>query len=41
MNQCRVLGHERFRNEIELALQIKTTPGKRGRPRKNENAKCD
>lgn len=32
--QCRVLGNERFRNEIEAALQIKATPVTRGRPRK-------
>ena len=34
LQQCRVLGNKRFRNEIEMALSIKTTPGKRGRPRK-------
>ena len=33
-NQCRVLGNERFRKEIELALDIKTTPVKQGRPKK-------
>ncbi len=33
-NQCRVLGNDRFREEIETALQIKATPRKRGRPRK-------
>lgn len=39
-NQCRVLGNERFRNEIEQALQIKTAPGKRGRPRKRDGGVC-
>jgi putative transposase len=33
-NQCRVLGNDRFREQIEAALQIKATPRKRGRPRK-------
>lgn len=33
-NQCRVLGNDRFRKEIELALNIKTTPAKQGRPKK-------
>jgi len=36
LQQCRVLGNDRFRNEIETALAIKTTPGARGRPRKND-----
>ncbi|GMR16673.1 MAG: transposase [Gammaproteobacteria bacterium] len=35
--QCRVLGNERFRNEIEAALQIKATPVTRGRPRKQSS----
>jgi len=33
-NQCRVLGNDRFRKEIELALDIKTMPKKQGRPKK-------
>jgi len=33
-NQCRVLGNDDFREQIEAALQIKATPRKRGRPRK-------
>lgn len=33
-NQCRVLGTERFRKEIEQVLKIKTTPERRGRKRK-------
>lgn len=36
LQQCRVLGNDRFRNEIERALAIKATPLKRGRPRKND-----
>ena len=36
LQQCRVLGNDRFRNEIETALAIKATPMKRGRPRKDD-----
>jgi putative transposase len=32
-----VLGGERFRQEIQIALKIRTSPGKRGRPRKTED----
>ena len=39
-DQCRVLGNERFRKEIEQALQIKTIPGKRGRPRQIDDIRC-
>jgi len=39
-NQCRVLGNECYRKEIEDALQIKATPGKRGRPKKLNEIKC-
>jgi putative transposase len=35
-NQCRVLGNDRFREQIEATLQIKATPRKRGRPRKEK-----
>jgi len=36
LQQCRVLGNDRFRNEIETALAIKATPMRRGRPRKDD-----
>jgi len=36
LQQCRVLGNDRFRNEIETALAIKAAPRKRGRPRKDD-----
>ena len=36
LQQCRVLGNDRFRSEVETALAIKATPGKRGRPRKDD-----
>ncbi len=35
LQQCRELGNDRFRSEIEAALAIKATPTKRGRPRKD------
>jgi putative transposase len=35
-NQCRVLGNDRFREQIEAALQIKATPRRRGRPKKEK-----
>jgi len=34
LNQCRVLGSERFKDEIERALQRRVRPGKAGRPKK-------
>lgn len=36
INQCRVMGNDRFRDQIEKALAIKTAPCKRGRPRKDK-----
>lgn len=33
-NQCRVLGNDRFRDQIEAALSIKAAPRRRGRPKK-------
>jgi putative transposase len=35
-NQCRVLGNDRFREQIDAALQIKATPRRRGRPKKEK-----
>lgn len=37
LNQCRVYGSERFKDEIELMLQRCVRPGKAGRPRKSED----
>jgi len=37
LNQCRVYGSERFKDEIELTLQRRVRPGKAGRPRKGED----
>ena len=34
LNQCRVLGGERFKDEIEQQLDRRVRPGKPGRPRK-------
>lgn len=36
-NQCRVLGSERFKNEIEAVLARRVRPGKLGRPKNKEN----
>lgn len=36
LNQCRVLGRERFKDEIEAVLKRRVRPGKAGRPRKKE-----
>jgi len=37
-NQSQVLGNQRFIEQIEAMLQRKLTPGKRGRPRRQENS---
>jgi putative transposase len=34
LNQCRALGSEHFKDEIEAALHRKVCPSKAGRPRK-------
>ncbi len=34
LNQCRVLGSERFKDEIEQQLKRRVRPGKAGRPKK-------
>jgi hypothetical protein len=37
LNQCRALGPERFKDEIEAALHRKVRLGKAGGPRKEED----
>jgi len=39
LNQCRVYGGERFKDEIEAALGRRVRPGKAGRPRKEPEGK--
>lgn len=36
LNQCRVLGSDRFKDEIEQQLKRRVRPGKPGRPRKQK-----
>ncbi|PKM14181.1 MAG: transposase [Gammaproteobacteria bacterium HGW-Gammaproteobacteria-2] len=38
LNQCRLCGSERFKDEIEVALQRRVRPGKAGRPRKTDDS---
>ena len=37
LNQCRVLGSERFKDQIEHALSRRVRPGKPGRPKKPQS----
>ena len=41
LNQCRVLGSERFKDEIEAALLRRVRPGKVGRPRTKVEPKAE
>jgi putative transposase len=41
LNQCRVLGSERFKDEIEAALSRRVRPGKSGRPRAKVEPKAE
>lgn len=37
-NSCLVLGNDRFRDEVAKATGLKTSRGKKGRPRREKNA---
>lgn len=37
LNQCRVYGSDRFKDQIEFALSRRVRPGKAGRPRKQKD----
>ncbi|MFQ5802395.1 MAG: transposase [Candidatus Methylomirabilales bacterium] len=41
LNQCRVLGSERFKDEIEAVLSRRVRPGKVGRPKTNVEPKAE
>jgi len=41
LNQCRVLGSERFKDEIEAALSRRVRPAKAGRPRTKVESKAE
>ena len=41
LNQCRVLGSERFKDEIEAALSRRVRPGKPGRPKTKVEPKAE
>ena len=41
LNQCRVLGGERFKDEIEAVLSRRVRPGKAGRPKAKMEPKAE
>lgn len=41
LNQCRVLGSERFKDEIEAALSRRVRPAKAGRPKTKAESKAE
>jgi putative transposase len=41
LNQCRVLGGERFKDQIEAALSRRVRPAKAGRPKAKAESKAE